>query len=67
MAEEHSILQNEEIHQLLERGEAAGFLGASEIADAIEAAELEPPAVDYESPRHRGDLPNAHAGLRVAP
>jgi RNA polymerase primary sigma factor len=42
MAQEHSILQNEEINQLLERGEAAGFLDASEIADAIEAAELEP-------------------------
>jgi RNA polymerase primary sigma factor len=42
MAQEHPILQNEEINQLLERGEAAGFLDASEIADAIEAAELEP-------------------------
>jgi len=46
MAQEHSILQNEEIHQLLERGEAAGFLDASEIADAIEAAELEPPDLE---------------------
>jgi RNA polymerase primary sigma factor len=46
MAQEHPILQNEEIHQLLERGEAAGFLDASEIADAIEAAELEPPDLE---------------------
>jgi RNA polymerase primary sigma factor len=46
MAQEHSILQNEEIHQLLDRGEAAGFLDASEIADAIEAAELEPPDLE---------------------
>jgi RNA polymerase primary sigma factor len=46
MAEEHSVPQHEEIHQLLERAEAAGFVEASDVADAIEAAELEPPDLE---------------------
>src|SRR5918996_1138687 len=46
MAEQHPVLQHEEILQLLEKAEAAGFVDASDVADAIEAAELEPPELE---------------------
>jgi RNA polymerase primary sigma factor len=46
MAEQHPVLQHEEIAQLLEKAEAAGFVEASDVADAIEAAELEPPELE---------------------
>src|ERR687892_4398 len=46
MAEQPPVLQHEEILQLLEKAEAAGFVEASDVADAIEAAELEPPELE---------------------
>jgi RNA polymerase primary sigma factor len=46
MAEQNPVLQHEEIAQLLEKAEAAGFVEASDVADAIEAAELEPPELE---------------------
>jgi RNA polymerase primary sigma factor len=46
MADPHPVLQHEEILQLLEKAEAAGFVEASDVADAIEAAELEPPELE---------------------
>src|SRR5829696_1806131 len=42
MADQHPVLQHEEIAQLLEKAEAAGFVEASDVADAIDQAELEP-------------------------
>jgi RNA polymerase primary sigma factor len=46
MPEPHPVLQHEEIAQLVEKAEAAGFVEASDVADAIEAAELEPPELE---------------------
>ena len=42
MADETTVLQNEEIQHLLERGEAAGFVDATELTEAIDALEAEP-------------------------
>ena len=42
MPDQHPVLQHEEIAQLLEKAEAAGFVEASDVADAIDQAELEP-------------------------
>src|ERR687889_33323 len=46
MADQHPVLQHEEIAQLLEKAEAAGFVEASDVADAIDQAELEPPELE---------------------
>ena len=41
-----TALQNEEIQHLLERGEAAGFVDATELTEALDALELEPADVE---------------------
>jgi RNA polymerase primary sigma factor len=46
MPDQHPVLQHEEIAQLLEKAEAAGFIEASDVADAIDQAELEPPELE---------------------
>jgi RNA polymerase primary sigma factor len=46
MPDQHPVLQHEEIAQLLEKAEAAGFVEASDVADAIDQAELEPPELE---------------------
>jgi RNA polymerase primary sigma factor len=46
MPDQHPVLQHEEIAQLLEKAEAAGFVEASDVSDAIDQAELEPPELE---------------------
>jgi len=46
MADEPTALHNEEIQHLFERGEAAGFLDATELTEALDALEVEPADVE---------------------
>ena len=46
MADETTALTNEEIQHLFERGEAAGFLDATELTEALDALEVEPADVE---------------------
>ena len=41
-----TLLQHEEIQQLLERGEAAGFVDATELAETVDTLELDPPEAE---------------------
>jgi RNA polymerase primary sigma factor len=56
MAEETTVLQNEEIQHLLERGEAAGFVDATELQEAIDALEADSSDADalYRELEERG-------------
>src|SRR5919109_622253 len=56
MADETSVLQNEEIQHLFDRGEAAGFLDATELTEALDALEIEPADVEllYRELEERG-------------
>src|SRR5215203_1565763 len=44
--EQTTALQNEEIQHLFERGEAAGFLDATELTEALDALEVDPADVE---------------------
>jgi hypothetical protein len=46
MADETTALTHEEIQHLFERGEAAGFLDATELTEALDALEVDPADVE---------------------
>jgi hypothetical protein len=56
MADEQPALHNEEIQHLFERGEAAGFLDATELTETLDTLEIEPPEVEalYKELEERG-------------
>jgi RNA polymerase primary sigma factor len=56
MADEQTALQNEEIQHLFERGEAAGFLDATELTETLDTLEIEAQDVEalYKELEERG-------------